>query len=172
MSSDYAGTGPMRRLIRQLVTTRPVAALSTMMLPPLDRAVLRLTGGRTTFAAWATGLPVIQLTTTGARSGLPRTTSVLGIPDGDGLLVVGANFGDDRDPAWCRNLRAHPAAVVEHRGHSRTMSATELFDAEREAGFAAALRLNPGWRRYARRSGHRVIPVMRLAPTSIEAPRQ
>jgi deazaflavin-dependent oxidoreductase (nitroreductase family) len=161
---DYASSGPARRLLRQLVTTRPVAALSGPVLPRLDRLVLRVSGGRTTFAAWSTGLPVVQLTTTGARSGLPRTTSVLGIPDDDGLLVVAANFGGVSHPAWYGNLRADPAVVVEHRGQRRAMVATELHGAQRDVGFAAALALNPGWRRYARRAGDRVIPVLRLAP--------
>jgi deazaflavin-dependent oxidoreductase (nitroreductase family) len=164
MPLSYPDAGPVRRAIRQLVTTRPVAAASSRLLPPLDRVALRLTRGRGTLSAWVTGLPVVQLTTTGARTGLPRTTGVLGIPDGDGLLVVAANFGSRAHPAWYRNLQRHPEARVSRGGRLQDVRATELVGAERDAAFEAALRLNPGWSRYRERAAGRVIGVLRLSP--------
>jgi deazaflavin-dependent oxidoreductase (nitroreductase family) len=141
------------------VTTGPVAALSARFLPAVDRRVVRATGGRFTPSAWVTGLPVVELTTTGARSGAARTARVLAVPVQDGLLVVGANFGSTRDPAWVHNLRAHPRATVNGAAHE----ARELHDDQRDEGFALAARLNPGWQRFAERAGERPIPVFRLA---------
>jgi hypothetical protein len=77
------------------------------MLPPLDRLVYRMTGGQFTFSAWVSGLPVVLLITRGARSGRERRTRVLGIPDGDRLVLVAANFGQATNPAWYHNMRAH-----------------------------------------------------------------
>jgi deazaflavin-dependent oxidoreductase (nitroreductase family) len=65
--------------------------------------------------------PLLLLTTTGARSGLLRTTPMMYIPDGDRLLVIASNAGASAHPDWYRNLLAHPQVTVE--------VGTETFDA-------------------------------------------
>jgi len=60
-----------------------------------------------------TGRPLLLLTTTGAKSGLPRTTPLMYIPDGDRLLVLASNAGAPKDPDWYRNLIRHPRVTVE-----------------------------------------------------------
>ena len=52
------------------------------------------------------GLPSIQLTVAGRKTGVLRTTSVQYVPDGDLVLVVASNWGSDRHPAWSANLGA------------------------------------------------------------------
>ena len=148
--------------MRLLVTSRPVAQLSARLLPDLDRVIYRVTRGWLTFSAWVTGLPVLLLTTKGARTGQPRTARVLGIPDGEGFIVVAANFGQRANPAWYHNLRAHPRVSVVAADAGGTYYARELSGAERERGFQRALSLNPGWRRFQKRAGERAIPVVRL----------
>ena len=64
--SSLAG-GPARRAVRQPSTTRPVAWLSARALHRVDLLAYRLTRGRTTFSSCVSGLPVVMLTTTGAR---------------------------------------------------------------------------------------------------------
>jgi deazaflavin-dependent oxidoreductase (nitroreductase family) len=54
----------------------------------------------------------ITLTTTGRRSGQPRTVTLYAWPGGDDLVVVGSMGGAASDPAWAHNLRAEPRAVV------------------------------------------------------------
>ena len=56
---------------------------------------------------------LLLLTTTGARSGLPRTTPMMYIPDGEHLLVMASNAGAPTHPDWYRNLVASPRVTVE-----------------------------------------------------------
>jgi deazaflavin-dependent oxidoreductase (nitroreductase family) len=60
--------------------------------------------------------PVLLLTTTGRRSGEPRTAPVVYLADGERYVVIGSNAGNTRTPAWALNLRAKPDAEVEVRG--------------------------------------------------------
>lgn len=57
--------------------------------------------------------PVLLLTSTGRRSGMPRTAPVLYMRDGDRLIVIGSNIGNPHAPAWALNLEANPDAQVE-----------------------------------------------------------
>ncbi len=80
-----------------------------------DRIFLKMTKGRTTLTSILTGLPVVVLTTTGAKSGLPRTTPVFYIRDSNDptlLAVIASNWGQDHHPAWYYNLKAEPRATV------------------------------------------------------------
>ncbi|WP_167880631.1 nitroreductase/quinone reductase family protein [Nocardioides guangzhouensis] len=86
----------------------------------IDRLVFRLSGGRRTASAIPSGLPVIMLTTTGARTGLPRTVPVLGFAVVDDIAVAPGNFGKAADPGWCHNLRREPRA---HHGRWGTVLA-------------------------------------------------
>jgi hypothetical protein len=104
--------GPLRRVVRKAAEIIPMALVPGRVLPRLDRGVFRLTQGRTTFSAWVSGLPIVMLTTTGARTGQPRTLPILGLPDGDRLVVIASNFGRPQHPGWYYNLRAHPLAVI------------------------------------------------------------
>ena len=76
--------------------------------------------------------PVLLLTTTGRRSGEPRTAPVVFSRDGEALIVIGSNAGNARAPAWALNLRAHPAAQVQVRGERRSVRARVAEGAERE----------------------------------------
>jgi F420H(2)-dependent quinone reductase len=67
--------------------------------------------------------PVLLITTTGRRSGQPRTAPVLYRADGPRLVVIGSNAGNERPPAWALNLLAHPDADVQIRGERREVRA-------------------------------------------------
>jgi deazaflavin-dependent oxidoreductase (nitroreductase family) len=81
----------------------------------VHRLVLGVTGGRVGGKAF--GMEVLELTTTGRRSGLPRTT-LLTSPyrEGSTMMLVASRGGDDRDPAWFLNLRDHPEVTVTIAG--------------------------------------------------------
>lgn len=161
---SFAEASALRRMVRQAVTSRPLAWISARILHRIDRAVYQRTRGRTTFSGWISALPVVLLTTTGARTGQPRTTPVLGIPDGDRLVVIAANFGKQQHPAWYYNLRAYPEASVTVDGLARAFVAHELSGDERNEKFEEAVQMNPGWLRYRSWAGKRQIPVIRLDP--------
>ena len=76
----------------------------------------RWSGGRTTVAAVLSGLPIVMLTTTGAKSGRKTSSPVLGFEEGDDVIVIGSNYGQAHHPAWVHNLRANPRAQLEIRG--------------------------------------------------------
>jgi F420H(2)-dependent quinone reductase len=60
--------------------------------------------------------PVLLLTTTGRRSGQPRTAPVVYLRDRTHFVVIGSNAGNANPPAWALNLSAHPDAEVEAYG--------------------------------------------------------
>jgi len=67
--------------------------------------------------------PVLLLTSTGRRSGQPRTTPVCYLADGERLIVIGSNAGNERTPAWSHNLKDNPEAEVEVGGERRKVRA-------------------------------------------------
>jgi deazaflavin-dependent oxidoreductase (nitroreductase family) len=89
------------------------ASLKAMNL--LHQGVLRISGGR---LGWeAARMPVLQLTTTGRKTGQPRSvmlTSPLQV--GTTLVVVASRGGDDEHPAWFLNLRDNPEVEVTMKG--------------------------------------------------------
>src|SRR5690349_20450013 len=93
----------------------------------LDRLMGRLTGGR----FLALGLPSLLLTTTGRRSGLPRTQTLLYATDGDGYVVVASNWGQPHHPAWSLNLLDNPVATVALRGRRIRVHAVLATGAQR-----------------------------------------
>jgi len=155
----------IRRLVRRASTTRPVAALSARTLHRIDRLVHRLTRGRATFSSWVSGLPVVMLTTTGARTGRRRTVPLVGLPDGDRVVLIASNFGRRHHPAWFHNLRAHPRAAVTVDGTTRAVEARVLTGRERERCFQLGVEIHPGWVDYRKRADRR-IPVIALEPIS------
>lgn len=161
---SYAAANPIQRLIRRLAASGPGSWLFARILDRIDRPIHRLTGGRHTLASLVSGLPVAILTTTGARSGLPRSVPVLGLPTPDGLAVIASNFGQERHPAWYFNLRADPTGEVELDGEKRRFRAVEAEGARRERIWQEGLRVYPGWSTYERRAARRRIAVFVLEP--------
>src|SRR5690349_23415600 len=81
------------------------------MVGKLNVPLYRLTRGR---VGGRVGKgPVLLLTTTGRKSGQPRTAPVLYLADGDRFVVINTNAGNAKTPAWSLNLRADPEAEVE-----------------------------------------------------------
>lgn len=154
----------MQRLMRQTGRIRAVAWLFARLLHRLDLPVMRRTGGRWSVTAALTGLPMVELTTTGARTGQPRTMPVIGTPDADRLVLVASNYGSPRNPGWYFNLKAHSRCTVVVRGQRYEMEAYEAKGEERERLWALDCSVYPVRRHYAARTGGRRIPVMVLQP--------
>ena len=153
-----------QRVLRRFAASGPGSWLFARILHHIDRPIHRLTGGRYTFASLLSGLPVVMLTTTGAKSGQLRTVPVLGITADGALAIIGSNYGQVRHPGWSHNLRANPDAEVVVDGSHRAVRAVEA-DGERRARiWEAGLRMYPGFGQYERRAAHRRISVFVLEP--------
>lgn len=128
------------------------------------RQVFTLSRGRL-LRRWG-GVPVLLLTTTGRRTGRPRST-VLVTParDGDGLVVVASNGGAPRDPLWYANLVADPRAEVLVDGRRRRVLARTVQGPEREALWAQVVARSPAYARYQERT-ERTLPLVLLTPGS------
>jgi deazaflavin-dependent oxidoreductase (nitroreductase family) len=128
--------------------------------PRIDPPMLRLTGGRVS-SVYPT--PVMLLTTTGAKSGQPRTLPLLYLTDGERLLVMASNYGKASHPAWYRNLTANPTVEVLAGKRSGTYTASEIKDAgERDRAWELALDQYAGYGDYKERAGDRTIPLIQL----------
>jgi len=156
--------GLLRRVVRKAAEIVPMSSLSAWMIPRLDSRVFRLTRGHTTLSAWVSGLPIVMLTTTGARSGQPRTLPILGLPDGDRLVVIASNFGRQQHPGWYYNLRAHPLVLIGWKGSTTEMRARELTGDERQRYLTRSHATYPWWEQYHDRAAPRQIPVVMLEP--------
>lgn len=146
-------------IIARLSATRPGAWFVRTCVQPLDRLVLRVTGGRMGVVSLV--YPTLVLITTGARSGVQRRTPLLFLPDGNRVVLVASNFGRDRHPGWYYNLRANPQAQVNIYGHTFTCWAREATGIEYLELWERAVRYYPGFAVYARRAG-RTVPIMVL----------
>jgi deazaflavin-dependent oxidoreductase (nitroreductase family) len=150
-------------LARRLGHRRWFAAAGRLLVPA-DRLVGRLTRGRVV----ALGLiPSLVLTTTGRRSGRPRSNPLLYVPDGDAYVVVGSNWGQPRQPSWALNLLAEPAAEVLRKGRRTPVRAELATGAERERLWRLLVTEWPAYHTYERRAGDREIQVFRLVPTGV-----
>jgi F420H(2)-dependent quinone reductase len=89
-------------------------------LPAVHVRIYKASGGRVGGSFGSAN--VLLLTTTGRKSGEPRTTPLNYFPDGDQMVLVASNGGRDQHPAWYLNLRANPAATVQRK--SETLSVT------------------------------------------------
>jgi deazaflavin-dependent oxidoreductase (nitroreductase family) len=154
----------VQKALRRLAASGPGAWLFARVLHRIDRPVYRLTRGRHTFANLLSGIPVVLLTTTGARTGRTRTVPVLGLPTADGLAVIASNFGQQHQPGWYYNLRANPEGSVTADGRTRQVRAVEAEGDVRRRIWEEGLRIYPGWAQYERRASHRRIAVFVLEP--------
>lgn len=152
-----------QRSVQRFGETTLGTALLSRVLRTLDLLLHRLSGGRKTFAGVFGGFPIILLTTTGARSRLARTNPLTGIPLGDDLAVVGANYGLGVVPSWVYNLRTNSEAEVAYGSRTVRVRAREVSGDEAERVFAAACRIFPGYAEYRQRF-REPVPAFVLEP--------
>lgn len=110
-------------------------------------------------------MPVIELTTTGRRTGERRTALLtVATREGDALVVVASRGGDDAHPAWYLNVVADPQVRVGPVGEpSRAMRARVASDGERERLWPRVVDAYSGYAAYQRRTS-RQIPLVLLEP--------
>lgn len=135
------------------------AKVAPAVVPRLDRLVHRMTGGRTTMSAGM--VPTVLLTTTGSRSGEPRTVPLACVPEGDVLYVVGSNYGRPQHPAWTTNLLRRPRARASFGGEDFEVDAHLLTSEDKAATWPRLVAAWPAYDGYVERSG-RDLRVFRL----------
>jgi deazaflavin-dependent oxidoreductase (nitroreductase family) len=148
-----------RRPIEAIASSKPGAAILRYLSPLIDRPLMRLSGGR---FALTLGLPTLLLTTTGRKSGEPRSTPLLYLEHEDGMAIIGTSFGSTSHPAWYLNLMANPEAEVLLDGEEFPVRAREATDEERTVLWDRATRTYSGFEQYKGRVGERSIPILVL----------
>jgi deazaflavin-dependent oxidoreductase (nitroreductase family) len=104
---------------------------------------------------------MMLLTTTGAKSGQPRTTPLVHTRSGDDLVIIASKGGDPKHPAWYHNLVANPTVEVEVGTDRYSATARVAEGDEREALWKAQAALMPNFDEYQEKTT-RQIPVIVL----------
>lgn len=161
------------RAVQKFASTRPGAWFGSRVLHHFDRAFFKLSGERATLTSYLSGLPMVMLTTTGARSGQPRTTPLVAIRDPDNprrFALIASNWGQDRHPAWYHNLKANPCAHCVIDGAAGEYRAREASGDEYAFFWQRASQTYLGYTLYRRRVGRRRIPILVLEALETPVP--
>ena len=129
----------------------------------VHRVALRLTGGR--FGWNLLGMPVVELTTTGRKSGQPRTVMLTSpLQEGTTFVVVASRGGDDNPPAWLLNVEASGDVQVATNGGAPQPFRARVATAEERARMWP--RVTADHKNYAgyQEKTSREIPLVLLTP--------
>ncbi|WP_039798020.1 nitroreductase family deazaflavin-dependent oxidoreductase [Nocardia araoensis] len=151
---------PLPRVARRLAQQR-WAMRSAPVVLRLERLIRRMSGGRKGVLDVA-GLPSIEVTVPGRKTGIPRTTSLLYVPHGADFLVLGSNWGSPQHPAWSANLRAAQTASVRHKGERFLVAVREISGVERKPVWDLAVEFWPGYAMEYELSGGREFRIFEL----------
>lgn len=111
------------------------------------------------------GAPTLLLTTTGRRSGEPRTTPLIFGRDGDDYLIVASVGGMPDHPQWYRNLEAEPSAEIQVKAEQISVNAKTAAAADKPRLWQIMTEIWPNYDVYQTRT-EREIPVVVLSPVS------
>ena len=107
------------------------------------------------------GAALLLLTTTGAKSGEPRTSPLVYTTDGERIVIIASMAGAPTNPAWYHNLAARPDATVELGSETIKVRAQDAEGDERQRLYDAQAEIMPVFKEYAAKT-ERVIPVVLL----------
>lgn len=103
----------------------------------------------------------LLLTTAGRKTGRRHTTPLLYVEDGDDLVLVASNAGDDRDPNWWLNLKKSPQAEAQVGASLRSVVAERASAGDRARLWPQITRMFPDYEAYQSRT-RREIPLVIL----------
>ena len=131
----------------------------------IHRTVLMLSFGK---IGWdAAGMPVLELTTVGRKSGEARSVMLTSpLQDGDTLVIVASRGGDEHHPAWFLNLQANPDVQVKWRGGAPKAMRARVATAKERAELWP--KVTSKFKNYAgyQEKTDREIPLVLLTPVS------
>jgi deazaflavin-dependent oxidoreductase (nitroreductase family) len=152
-----------QKLMHRFVMLRPVTAFFAARIHRLDKMILKWTNGKYT-ASEILGWNIIQITTIGAKANQPRNMPLVGLFDGEKIMLIASSFGRAHNPGWYYNLKAHPECEIEFNGRSGKYIARETTGEEYERCWQLAISSYAGYEKYRQWAAHRHIPVMVLEP--------
>jgi len=109
----------------------------------------------------AAGMPLLLLTTIGAKSGQPRIAPLAYTTDGDHIVIIASKAGMPTSPDWYHNLLANPTVTVEVGSERFQARAVVASGQERDRLFAQMAEQMPQFNEYQRKTS-RLIPVVSL----------
>ena len=112
-------------------------------------------------------LSIINVTTTGAKSGLPRTTPLIAILDEQNpqqFALIASNWGHKHYPSWYYNVTANPRVTCTIKGETKDYTAAEVSGADYDRFWGYAKNTYVGYALYKERVGKRSIPIILLTP--------
>ncbi len=131
------------------------------LIAKLHTFLYRVSGGR--LGGRISGSRVVLLTTTGRKSGRRRTTPLLSLPDGENIVIVASNGGNDRHPVWWLNLQANPEAELRTGNETKPVRAEAASEEEKARLWPLLVEMYSGYERY-QQGTERKIPVVVLRP--------
>ncbi len=130
--------------------------------PMLHRALMSISGGR--LFNTLGGMPIVELHTTGRKTGKARVTTLSApIISDERIVLVASKGGDDRNPTWLLNLQANPDVEVAVAGKRRTMRARVASNEEKDELWPQIVAAYKGYADYQKRT-ERNIPVVVCEP--------
>ncbi|MBT3188044.1 MAG: nitroreductase family deazaflavin-dependent oxidoreductase [Anaerolineae bacterium] len=154
----------VQKTLLRFTSSKIGARIASRILHPLDKAILKASNNRSSLTSLLSGIPVIVLTSIGAKSGKFRTVPLLGVIKGEDVFLIASNWGQARHPSWYYNLRANPEAQLSIGKETGQYIAQDATDAEREAYWDEAVRMYAGYAEYKKRIVTREIPMFVLSP--------
>lgn len=150
----------VRAIVAPLTRTRAFRWAAPRVMPPIEQSIAALTGRSVQLSGLL--VPSLILSTTGAKSGLPRESVLMYTADGEGrAIIAGTSFAREHHPAWTYNLLARPEAEITVRGRRYAVRASLIEGEARERAWGLIESQWPGYRSYERGSG-RIVRLFRL----------
>lgn len=153
-------------LYKRMIT--PVALTSVghwylkRLAPGLDRRLSRWTRGRVTSIP---GIPVLLLSSIGAKSGQERVNPLVYFNDGERVIATASNYGGDKRPAWYHNVKANPEVKLSAGGRAGRYRAEVTSGAQRDRLWERAKGYIKGYEMYeGMTAGTRTVPVVAFTP--------
>lgn len=163
MAGKIARPNAFQRLLHRFVMLKPVTAFFAPWIHRMDKLLLEWTHGGHSFAE-ILGWPIVEITTIGAKTGLPRTMPLIGVIEGESIALVASSFGREHNPGWYYNLKKNPECDVLFNGRSGKYIAREMEGERYDHYWRLAVSYYSGYEKYKKRAAPRHIPVMLLEP--------
>ncbi|MEU3601900.1 nitroreductase family deazaflavin-dependent oxidoreductase [Streptomyces sp. NPDC006798] len=112
---------------------------------------------------WDTGLPVVIMTTRGAKTGKIRKIPLMRVEHEGRYAAVASKGGFPRHPVWYYNLKAHPDVELQDGPVRQDMAAREVHGDEKALWWERAVAAYPPYAEY-QHATDRTIPLFLLEP--------